>query len=108
MEPPRIKVKSAQMTSLPQFCGCCKNYGKTIIELKADRNYAFNGNTLQISGIIDHSRGNADIEEALVKLEEKRVVISSRGDIRCIDDAEYCFGKAGKVKAGSQEVPAQG
>ena len=100
MELRRTGVTSAQMVNRPQCCGCCKDYGKTTIELKVETNFAFNGDVIQISGIIDHSRGDTEIEEALVKLEEKRVVIASRGDIRCRDDAEYHFGKIGKVKPG--------
>ena len=102
MEPPRIPVgiTSTQRINQAQCCGCCKDYGTTVIDLKVDKNFAFNGDPLQISGMIDHSKGNTEIEQAMVKLVERRVVISSGGSIRTRHDAEYYFGQIGKINPG--------
>ena len=102
MEPPRVPVgiTSVQSTNQAQCCGCCKDYGTTVIDLKVDKNFAFNGDPIQISGVIDHSKGNTEIENSLVKLEERRVVISSRGVIRTRVDAGYNFGRIGKINPG--------
>ena len=102
MEPPRIPVGTAsvQQATQAKCCRCCKDYGTTVIDLKTDKNFAYNGDQLMVEGMIDHSRGNTEIESATVQLEEKRVVISSRGAVRTRHDAQYPLGQIGQVNPG--------
>ena len=63
MEPPRIPFGAiaTEITTNVKCCGCCKDYGNTTIGLKCDKNFAMNGDQINIEGFIDNSRGNAEI-----------------------------------------------
>ena len=42
-----------------QCCGCCMDYGITKINLNCDKNFAMTGDSLTVTGIIDHSGGKS-------------------------------------------------
>ena len=70
MEPPRMPGPGhSQLINNPKCCECCKSYGTTIVSVESEKNFAMTGETIKISGNIDHSKGNERIKEALIKLE---------------------------------------
>ena len=71
-----------------------------MVRVEADRNFAVSGELVKLAGSIDHSKGREKIKEALIKLEERRVMIASGGEIRDNCDAEYYFGQTGKISPG--------
>ena len=102
MEPPRAPIApiSKQATTEVKCCGCCKDYGSVSIDIQSDKNFAFSGDTINITGNIDNSQGSTEITEGLVTMEERRVVISQGGATRYRYDQQYYFGQIPKVNPG--------
>ena len=84
LEPPRMPIGAAttSQTTNAKCCHCCASYGTTTINMTCDKNFVLNGDTIQVNGVIDHSRGTEDIKTCRIMLEERRVVISSGGHTR--------------------------
>ena len=98
-----LGASTIQNTTHAKCCGCCKDYGNTTINLKCDKNFAFNGDIINIEGSIDNSGGNSEIESGRVTLEQKRVVISSGGSVRYRNDQSTPFGTIRKINPGQTE-----
>ena len=97
MEPPRSPVRSAQMADSAECC-CCEDYGTTVISLKVDKNFAFDGDRIQVSGTIDQSRSSAEMEGATVSLSERREMISSEGGTSTLYHGQYHLGKSAESR----------
>ena len=76
-----LEPVTAQNTTNSKCCGCCKDYGKTTVSFKCDKNFASNGDSINIEGFIDNSGSTTDIESGKVIFEERRIEISSDRDI---------------------------
>ena len=102
MEPPRAPIEPmlASVTTSVRCCGCCCDYGNVIINVKADKNYALSGDTINITGNIDNSQSSANVSEGLISLEERRVIISKAGLTRFRFDNQYNLGQIGAVGSG--------
>lgn len=59
IEPPRFQVAPIAITNHvnSKCCHCCCDYGITSVTLKSDKNFAFNGDLIQIMGNIDNTNG---------------------------------------------------
>lgn len=49
-------------------CLCCADYGTVSGTLNCDRNFVMNGDTIQVNGIVDNSRGTQRITSSRVIL----------------------------------------
>lgn len=38
-------------------CNCCSSYGIVSISMKSDKNFIVNGDYIQVSGVIDNTKG---------------------------------------------------
>ena len=77
-----IGAATTSQTTNAKCCHCCASYGTTTINMTCDKNFVLNGDTIQVNGVIDHSKGTEDIENWKIMLEERRVMIASGGHSR--------------------------
>lgn len=38
-------------------CGCCADYGNTVVTMNSDKNFVLNGDNIQVNGLINNSQG---------------------------------------------------
>ena len=57
LEPPRSPIGALSITNNMQAscCGCCSDYGHISLTLNSSKNFVTNGETIQISGVINNS-----------------------------------------------------
>lgn len=59
VEPPRIPLGALTITNNinSQCCNCCTDYGNIRVVLNCNKNFVLNGDSIQISGMVDNSQG---------------------------------------------------
>lgn len=59
LEPPRMPIGPTTTTTSvnSKCCGCCADYGTVSVTLNSNRNFVMNGDLVQITGVVDNSRG---------------------------------------------------
>jgi hypothetical protein len=59
LEPPRSPLGPLSITNNvnSKCCTCCCDYGITTVTLSSDKNFVRNGDTIQLNGKIDNTRG---------------------------------------------------
>jgi hypothetical protein len=63
LEPPRMAIGAVSVSNSvhSQCCGCCTDYGTINIILNSSKNFVVNGDTINISGMVDNTQGKDKI-----------------------------------------------
>jgi hypothetical protein len=77
----KLGPASITQTTNAQCCGCCKDYGHVKISLSSDKNFVMMGDSMNVSVVIDNSLGKVEVDRSTISFQEKRVMISSGGDV---------------------------
>lgn len=93
IEPPRFQISPTSITNHvnSKCCNCCFDYGVTSVTLKSDKNFAFNGDQIQISGKIDNTNGKENIKRCVIMLEEK-LFMTTGASSTSSKESEYLLG----------------
>lgn len=65
-----------QQTKDPKCCGCCISYGRTVISVKAQKNYFIPGDTIKLAIEIDNNHSKKPIENVVVSFKESYVRVA--------------------------------
>ncbi len=70
IEPPRMQIAPTTNTHTvnSKCCLCCADYGIVSATLNCDRNFIMNGDTIQVNGVVDNTRGTQRITSSTVIL----------------------------------------